>query len=272
VAQTATQPSESAKQTFYAMTEFASWKDRICFATQTKIACKRSITRRTVIRHQQELEVCGWIVRREDRTLPMTGKRARGRSLLWSFGPLIRRRPKRMSHIRTTCRKALTTTARPKPRSVQRSEVLNGSDTRRTYRRASRGERGRRRKLLEHQRQTALVIRSDGAETPFNAGDAVAVVCDAARLNNVIIPLPLRAIIGRRAKELIASGFEAADVVEALVVSIRRGRPEIAHYIALDIQNAKAGWGLSRDQYRRQLEDYVELASSQFKRLEGSKP
>lgn len=108
------------------------------------------------------------------------------------------------------------------------------------------------------------VVRRSGEVTPFNAADAVAAVCDAARERSIIIPSGFRARLGKAAKSLLEDGFAPAEVVAAMVMAVRRGRPDLVEHIVVDMQNATMGWLVTPQTYRRELADYVELANNVF--------
>lgn len=103
---------------------------------------------------------------------------------------------------------------------------------------------------MEHGQQ--LILRGSGEETPFNAGDAVAVTCDLYRLP---IPGAWRARLGKAAKGLLEDGFDPNTVCAALLCSVKRARPDMAPVFAVEISQARAGQEWSWREYRAALKD-----------------
>lgn len=95
------------------------------------------------------------------------------------------------------------------------------------------------------------VVRRDGSVTPFNAADAVAVVCD-----NYPAPIPrqFKARMGKAAKELLEDGFDPQTICEAMFAALRRARVDLIPTMALEIQLAKGGQYMSWRRYQSELE------------------
>ena len=86
-----------------------------------------------------------------------------------------------------------------------------------------------------------------------NGGHIVKAVCDTMSVYNVPITSRARAIIGKQAKELLADGFDPETVLAASVIALRRGQPQVAHFVAQDIVLAQAGQHLSRQEYEQEI-------------------
>jgi hypothetical protein len=103
------------------------------------------------------------------------------------------------------------------------------------------------------------------AGSPRTAQDLVQVVVDRFALAGVIVPPRHRGMIASQAKELLDAGMDFGDVVVAAIIAVRRGSPQHLHYIAGDVNVAKAGQRISRREYERELEDARELAGDSTK-------
>lgn len=82
------------------------------------------------------------------------------------------------------------------------------------------------------------VVRADGSMTPFNAGDAMAAVCD---MYGLPIPREVKARIGKSAKELLEDGFDPNTVCAAMLWAVKLARPHLVPSLALEMQSAQHG-------------------------------
>lgn len=97
------------------------------------------------------------------------------------------------------------------------------------------------------------VVRKNGELTPFNAGDAVAAVCD---LYGSPIPSSIKPRLGKAAKGLLEDGFHPSVICRALLLAVRKGRPDLVDQFALDVQNADKGEYLTWDRYQQEIKSY----------------
>lgn len=92
-----------------------------------------------------------------------------------------------------------------------------------------------------------------------NAGDVVGAVVALFAAKGVPIPNRHRGMLGKQAKDLLASEFTPEDVTLACVIALRRGEPQNAHFIASDLVQARAGSRLTRREYEKALQDEMEV-------------
>ncbi len=92
-----------------------------------------------------------------------------------------------------------------------------------------------------------------------HAGDVLAAVSEAFTAKGIPISARHRGILGKQARELIDSGFDFDAVVLACVISLKRGEPQNAHFIAADLVTAKAGERITRREYEKALQDEMEV-------------
>lgn len=112
------------------------------------------------------------------------------------------------------------------------------------------------------------ITRRDGSVTPVNAGDVLARVIDWLREAQMPISRQAKGMIARQSKELLEDGFDADLVGAAAVLAVRRCVPHHMHFIASDLAAARAGqWISTRDEYRKSIEDEVELAKDRMTRI-----
>ena len=98
---------------------------------------------------------------------------------------------------------------------------------------------------------------------PRSAQDLVAFVVDRFSASGVVIPPRHRGMLASGAKELLDAGMTYGDVVVAAIIAVRRGAPQHLHYIAGDMNVAKAGQRITRRDFERELEDAGELARAE---------
>lgn len=109
------------------------------------------------------------------------------------------------------------------------------------------------------------IVRRDGSVTPFNAGDAIAVVADYCRDHGIPLAPSVKARIGKGAKALLASNFPPEVIILACTTALRTGWYGSVETIAQDIVVTKQGERASRQQYQRTLDDLarrLEIADS----------
>jgi hypothetical protein len=94
------------------------------------------------------------------------------------------------------------------------------------------------------------VVRRSGEVTPFNAGDAIAAVCE---MYGNPIPSQWRARLGKQAKELLDDGFKPNLVVAAMLTAVRMARPHLVTSFVMEMQNAQTGQTIDWTEYRRRL-------------------
>lgn len=92
-----------------------------------------------------------------------------------------------------------------------------------------------------------------------SAGSVIGAVVDLLGAHDIPISERHRGMLGKQAKDLLASGFDVDAVVLACVTALRRGEPQNAHFIAADLVTAKAGQRMTRREYERALEDAMEV-------------
>ena len=73
---------------------------------------------------------------------------------------------------------------------------------------------------------------------PLTPQKAVATVVDACKRMSVTLPPSWTGILGRHAKALLEAGVPQDVVVGACYLAAVRGKPEVAQYIAGDLQLA----------------------------------
>lgn len=117
------------------------------------------------------------------------------------------------------------------------------------------------------------VVRANGSVTPLNAGDAVAIVIDWFRAKGIPVTRQSKGMVARQAKTLLEDGFDFDTVVMSAILAIRRGGPHLMHFIASDLVAAKAGeWIADRNEYRKKLEDEIELRREAIDKALGEHP
>ena len=110
------------------------------------------------------------------------------------------------------------------------------------------------------------IQRKNGEVTPVNAGDVLAVVIEDLRDARLPLSSQAKGIVARQIKSLLGDGFHPEIVRQAAGLAIKRGTPQNTHFIASDLAAANAGvWISTREEYRRALQDEVELAQSRAK-------
>lgn len=112
------------------------------------------------------------------------------------------------------------------------------------------------------------IVRADGSITPANAGDALGHIIDWFRDHGMPITRQSKGMIAQQAKQLLEDGFDYAIVVSAGILAVRRCAPHQMHYIASDLAAATAGqWISTREEYRKTVEDQIELTRDRINRL-----
>lgn len=114
------------------------------------------------------------------------------------------------------------------------------------------------------------IQRKNGEVTPVNAGDVLAVVIEDLRVARLPLSSQAKGIVAKQIKSLLNDGFRPELVRQAAVIAIKRGTPQSTHFIAGDLAAADAGvWISTREEYRRALQDEMEIAESRRPRSES---
>lgn len=92
---------------------------------------------------------------------------------------------------------------------------------------------------------------------PLTAQGILATVVDAAKMQGVTMPPSWKEIVGRHAKALIEEGVPQDVVIAACYMATVRGKPQVAQYIAGDLQLAGAGIRMSDREYEQKLALYA---------------
>lgn len=103
------------------------------------------------------------------------------------------------------------------------------------------------------------VARANGTIEPANTFDVLATVIDKFKAHGIPIASRHKGIIGRQVKELLNDGFEPELLVLATFTALRRGEPQNVHFIANDLNMARAGQRMTRREYETALQDEMEL-------------
>jgi hypothetical protein len=207
----------------------ARMRDRVYFAADSTAARDLGVCRRTIIRWRKALEAQGRIER----------------CGVHRWGPRKTTVVYRFCGQRVTQRTSCRRTKPPRAGVLRTNHFVGSSGTRaRVF--------GRRRRLMEKHPEVISngIERANGTTTPFNAGDAVAVVAD--RYGHPI-PGSWRARLGKAAKELLEDGFDPNTVCAAMYASIRRARPDLTISLAMEIQNARTGQTMTMTEWRNAL-------------------
>lgn len=87
-----------------------------------------------------------------------------------------------------------------------------------------------------------------------SGAQVVAFVCD---YSGITLPPSWKGIVGRHARAMLEEGIPVDIVNAACLLAVKRGRPEVAQYVAGDLLLAAAGEYMSRQEYEQKLALYI---------------
>lgn len=110
--------------------------------------------------------------------------------------------------------------------------------------------------MEEHSEQISEqgIVRAGGEITPFNAGDAIAVMAEWAQRHQIPLVPSVKARIGKGAKALLDAHFPPQVVVLACMAALRTGWYSSVESLGQEVMVAGQGVRANRRQWQQYLE------------------
>lgn len=104
------------------------------------------------------------------------------------------------------------------------------------------------------------LVPHGGELEQWTAPMVVGAVVDSC--NGMTLPPQWKSLIGKNAKAMLDEGIPPPTVIAACFIAVRRGKPQLAQYIAGDLMLAQNGMSMSERDYQIKLATYEQAENA----------